>query len=31
MKLMSSIEKSEIEKWQDNLMEYKVKRDGVKK
>mgnify|MGYP001368853221 FL=1 len=24
MKLMSSIEKSEIEKWQDNLMEYKV-------
>ena len=24
MKLMSSIEKNEIEKWQDNLMEYKV-------
>lgn len=24
MKLMSSIEKSEIEKWQNNLMEYKV-------
>ena len=24
MKLMSSIEKSEIEKWQDNLMEYEV-------